>query len=66
MKEVVSSNFKLGIIAGGQLAKMLTQAASCMDIHTSVMDPSSNCPASSTCSQFFEGDFSSFEDVYNF
>jgi 5-(carboxyamino)imidazole ribonucleotide synthase len=37
MEKLVTSDFKLGIIAGGQLAKMLIQEASKWDIITYVM-----------------------------
>ena len=39
MEQLVTSNFKLGIIAGGQLGKMLALAASNWDVKTYILDP---------------------------
>ena len=61
-----SSEFKLGIIAGGQLGKMLAQAASNWNIKTYILDTSDQCPAIDVCSHFVKGDYTKFEDVYNF
>ena len=66
MKQLVTSDFKLGIIAGGQLGKLLTQAAAKWDVKTYIMDPSPECPAALTCSKYIQGDYTSFDDVYNF
>ena len=66
MEQAITSDFKLGIIAGGQLGKMLTLAASNWDVRTHVMDPNPNCPSATTCSVFTVGDYTSFEDVYEF
>ena len=66
MEQLVTSNFKLGIIAGGQLGKMLVLAASNWDVKTFVLDNDENCPASA-CSTFFKkGNPLDFDDVYNF
>ncbi len=61
-----SSDFKLGIIAGGQLGKMLCSICNNWDIQTFVMDSQTDAPASTTCHEFYQGDFSKYEDVYNF
>ena len=66
MEQAITSDFKLGIITGGQLGKMLTLAASNWDVRTHVMDPNPNCPSATTCSVFTVGDYTSFEDVYEF
>jgi 5-(carboxyamino)imidazole ribonucleotide synthase len=66
MSQISSSDFKLGIMSGGQLGKMLTQAASVFDVQTYVMDPSLEAPSASICHQFFQGDQTNFDDVYNF
>ena len=47
MEKIVTSNLKLGIIAGGQLGKMLIQEASKWDLVTYVLDNDENCPAKS-------------------
>lgn len=66
MERLVTSNLKLGIIAGGQLGKMLIQEASKWDIITYVMDYDEDCPAGKIASYFVKGSNSDFESVYRF
>ena len=66
MERLVISDFKLGIIAGGQLGKMLVLAASNWDVKTWIMDRDEHCPASDVCTRFIKGDPLDFNDVYNF
>lgn len=66
MERLVTSSLKLGIIAGGQLGKMLIQEASKWDIITYVLDNDDSCPARSIASKYVKGNHLSFEDVYNF
>ncbi len=66
MEQLVTSEFKLGIIAGGQLGKMLVLAASNWDIKTFILDADEHCPASTCCTQFVKGNHLDFDDVYNF
>lgn len=66
MKEFISSDLKLGIIAGGQLGKMLSLAANNWDVKTYILDPDPNCPASTVCEKVIVGDYKNFEDVYRF
>lgn len=66
MEQLVTSDFKLGIIAGGQLGKMLVLAASNWDVKTYILDKDEHCPASSACTQFILGNPLDFDDVYNF
>jgi 5-(carboxyamino)imidazole ribonucleotide synthase len=61
-----SSDFKLGILGGGQLGKMLLFDTRKFDIQTYVLDPSDEAPCKIGCSQFFKGDLMDFETVYNF
>ncbi|MBK9096786.1 MAG: 5-(carboxyamino)imidazole ribonucleotide synthase [bacterium] len=66
MEKLVTSEIKLGIIAGGQLGKMLVLAASNWNVNTYIMDKDEHCPASASCSFFFNGDPLNFDDVYEF
>ncbi len=66
MEQLVTSNLKLGIIAGGQLGKMLIQEASKWDIISYVLDSENNCPAASIASHFVQGSQLNYEDVYHF
>jgi len=66
MEKLVTSEVKLGIIAGGQLGKMLVLAASNWNVNTYVLDKDDHCPASSSCTFFINGDQLNYEDVYRF
>jgi len=61
-----SSNFKLGIIGGGQLGKMLLSETRKFDVHTLVLDPSESAPCNIACNEFFVGNLMDFDAVYNF
>jgi len=61
-----SSQFKLGILGGGQLGKMLLFDTRKFDIQTYVLDPSDEAPCKIACNHFFQGDLMDFETVYNF
>lgn len=61
-----SSDFKLGILGGGQLGKMLLFDTRKFDIQTYVLDPSDEAPCKIACDQFFKGDLMDFETVYSF
>lgn len=66
MEKIVTTNLKLGIIAGGQLGKMLIQEASKWDLITYVLDNDENCPAASIASFFHKGSNLDFDAVYEF
>jgi 5-(carboxyamino)imidazole ribonucleotide synthase len=61
-----SSDFKLGILGGGQLGKMLLFDTRKYDIQTYVLDPSEEAPCKIACNKFFQGDLMDFDTVYNF
>jgi len=61
-----SSDFKLGILGGGQLGKMLLFDTRKFDIQTYVLDPSEEAPSRMACNQFFKGDLMDFDTVYQF
>lgn len=66
MEKLVTSEMKLGIIAGGQLGKMLVLAASNWNVNTYILDKDEHCPASSACTYFMKGDQLNYEDVLKF
>lgn len=66
MEKLVTSEVKLGIIAGGQLGKMLVLSASNWNVKTYVLDKDDHCPASTSCTFFYKGDQLSFDDIYRF
>lgn len=55
----------VGILGGGQLGKMMAQAASQMGVSVKVLDPTENCPASAVAEQV-PGSFSNGDDVVEF
>jgi 5-(carboxyamino)imidazole ribonucleotide synthase len=57
---------KIGILGGGQLGRMLLQAAANYPVTTFVMENDSDCPAAHLCHHFTKGDIKNFDDVYNF
>lgn len=61
-----SSDFKLGILGGGQLGKMLLFDTRKFDIQTYVLDPSDEAPCKIACNEFYQGDLMDFNTVYNF
>ena len=66
MKNYFSSNFKLGILGGGQLGRMLLAETQKFDIHTAVLESNKNAPCAAICNEFVLGDLLDFEAVYNF
>ena len=66
MEQLVTSSFRLGIIAGGQLGKMLALAASPWDVKTYILDSDPHCPASTVCTRCIAGNPTEFEPVYGF
>jgi 5-(carboxyamino)imidazole ribonucleotide synthase len=57
---------KAGILGGGQLGRMLLQAAANYPVETFVMENDAECPSAHLCHHFTKGDITSFDDVYNF
>jgi 5-(carboxyamino)imidazole ribonucleotide synthase len=66
MKAIDLKDLELGILGGGQLGKMLIQAASKWHITTHVLDPTPDCPASSISDFVTTGSFRKYEDVISF
>jgi 5-(carboxyamino)imidazole ribonucleotide synthase len=57
---------RVGILGGGQLGRMLLQAAANYPVETSVLEKDADCPAAHLCTHFNKGDITNFDDVYNF
>lgn len=57
---------KAGILGGGQLGRMLLQAAANYPVITYVMEKEADCPAAHLCHHFIKGDITNFDDVYYF
>ncbi len=66
MENYFSSQFKLGILGGGQLGKMLLAETQKFDIFTAILDPSVDAPCALIAHQFTQGDLMNFDAVYQF
>jgi 5-(carboxyamino)imidazole ribonucleotide synthase len=63
---IIGKMLKIGILGGGQLGRMLLQAAANYPVETLVLENDSECPAAHLCHHFVKGDIRNFNDVYNF
>ncbi|WP_439153118.1 5-(carboxyamino)imidazole ribonucleotide synthase [Winogradskyella sp.] len=61
-----SSQFKLGILGGGQLGKMMLYNTRKFDIYTCVLDASPEAPARLACDEFIVGDLLDYDTVIKF
>lgn len=59
-------NFKLGVLGGGQLGRMLIQSAIDFNLDVWILDPDENAPCKNIATQFFQGSLTDFDTVYNF
>ena len=66
MKNYFSSNFRLGVLGGGQLGKMLLAETQKFDIYTCILDAASDAPCAQICNEFHQGSLMDFDTVYNF
>ena len=66
MKNYFSSDFKLGVLGGGQLGRMLLTETQKYDIHTVILDASPEAPCAQICNEFHIGNLLDFDAVYNF
>ena len=57
---------KIGILGGGQLGRMLLQAAANYPVQTFILENDDECPAAHLCHHFTKGDIKDFDAVYNF
>ncbi|MCL6525200.1 MAG: 5-(carboxyamino)imidazole ribonucleotide synthase [Thermoflavifilum sp.] len=62
--DLIPSQYRLGITAGGQLGKMLAQVATAWSLPVVVMDPDPHCPASSLAQVFIQGNQRLKEDLH--
>jgi len=57
---------KIGILGGGQLGRMMFQETIGLDIDISFLDDNRQFPVGRIAHQFYEGDFTKYDDVINF
>ncbi len=66
MVNYFSSDFKLAILGGGQLGKMMLYETRKYDIQTLVLDPSAEAPSKISSNYFEQGDLMDYDTVLNF
>ena len=66
VKNYYSSDFKLGILGGGQLGRMLLSETQKLDIYTSILESNKDAPCAEICNNFVVGDLLDYKTVYNF
>ncbi len=66
VKNYFSSNFKLGVLGGGQLGRMLLTETQKFDIYTAILDGAKNAPCADICNEFIQGDLMDYQAVYDF
>jgi len=59
-------DFRLGILGGGQLGRMLLQACPNYDVYNVVLDPDPEAPCRHLASRFVQGSLTDYETVYRF
>ena len=57
---------KIGLLGGGQLGRMLLQAAIDLDFEISCLDPDAEAPCHQMAKHFVQGSFQDFDTVYAF
>ncbi|MAU77050.1 MAG: 5-(carboxyamino)imidazole ribonucleotide synthase [Crocinitomicaceae bacterium] len=69
-KDLTSLNtgptFRIGVLGGGQLGRMMIQTAIDLDMRVEVMDPSHEAPCRSLTHRFIQGDLNDSDAVYDF
>lgn len=58
--------FKLGVLGGGQLGRMLIQEAINFNVNVAILDPDTNAPCKNLCQEFVVGSLGDFDTVYQF
>lgn len=66
MKAFYQQDFRLGILGGGQLGRMLIQACANFNVHTDVLDPDPGAPCVEVAGSFRAGDIRDFDTVTDF
>lgn len=63
---LINTEFKVGMLGGGQLGKMMAIAGANWHLPLYALDTSSQFPAAPVVHHLFEGDFKDYDDVYHF
>jgi 5-(carboxyamino)imidazole ribonucleotide synthase len=63
---VFSQDFKLGVLGGGQLGRMLIQEATNYNLQISIIDPDENAPCKNLANHFTHGSLTDYDTVLAF
>lgn len=66
MKSIHSSDFKIGLLGGGQLGRMMLQKAYDYNLHIAVLDPNPKAPCYQIANEFVVGNFKDYDTVLEF
>ena len=61
-----SKEFKIGVLGGGQLGRMLIQEATNLNLHIHILDPDKNAPCSSIAQSFTCAPLTDYDAVIEF
>lgn len=65
-RNLIGSEYRLGILGGGQLGRMFIQEAINYNIHVHIMDDNENAPSAASANSFTKGDINNYDDVMAF
>lgn len=65
-KKWYGKDFRLGVLGGGQLGRMLIQEAVNFDVYIHCLDPDPQAPCADLAQSFTIGSLTDFDTVYNF
>ena len=66
MPKIFDNTIKIGILGGGQLGRMLIQAAIDLDLDISILDSDPHAPCKQLCDTFVQGSFNDYDTVLAF
>ncbi|MDA0195802.1 MAG: 5-(carboxyamino)imidazole ribonucleotide synthase [Bacteroidetes bacterium] len=66
MENIYHSGFKLGVLGGGQLGRMLIQSAIDFNLDVKILDPDANAPCKDIATEFVHGKLTDYDTVMSF
>ncbi len=66
MQNIHHPEFKLGVLGGGQLGRMLIQSAIDFNLDVKILDPDANAPCKDIATEFVHGKLTDYETVLEF
>lgn len=65
-KSFYDKTFRIGILGGGQLGRMLIQEGINLNLNIDILDPAADAPCSKIANNFTVGSLTDYDSVYNF